>query len=53
MKNRKPCSASVRVASSKRTVWRRLVNQYSASSRVVSSQSAVTVEKNGTWAVRG
>ncbi len=43
-----PSSARRRVASSKRTVSRRLVTQYSASSPAVSNQSPVTVDSSGT-----
>lgn len=48
-----PSSARRRVASSKRTVSRRLVTQYSASSPAVSNQSPVTVDSSGTVPVRG
>ncbi|GAA0899639.1 hypothetical protein GCM10009574_084790 [Streptomyces asiaticus] len=52
-KARWPWPSSILTAGSKPTVRRRLRYQYPASIPVVSSQSPVTVEKNGTSARRG
>ena len=47
MKARWPCSSRERSTGSRRTVWRRLRYQYSASSSAVSISSPVTVEWKG------